>query len=204
MSPASPPSSFTTHTYIHIYSVFLMALSSQVLTVHIYAISNIECCKKYFKILIVEKIKVQGPLNEGALPLSHGRLRTYSTPLFSVNEPQELWCPELFHKEGQSVLSGMGKASAREFRIATVCFFFPGLQLLIDFLGIKGCFSGEDKGWSFGGFPCFAHTEDGELGCLWLQCCKYSSYIYIHSTRESSPSVPTSKSYLLNTQFLVP
>lgn len=192
MSPASPPSSFTTQTYIHIYSVLLMVLSSlsipQVLTIHIYAISNIECCKKYFKILIVEKIKVQGPLNEGALPLSHSRHRTYSTLLFSVNEPQELWCPEQFHKEGQSVLSGMGKASAREFRIPTVWFFFPRLQLLIDFLGIKGYFSGEDKGWSFGGFPCFAHTEDGELGCLWLQCCKYSSYIYTFNQRELSLS----------------
>lgn len=43
--------------------------------------------------------------------------------LFSVNEAQELCCPELFRKEGQSVLSGMGKASAREFRIPAVGFF---------------------------------------------------------------------------------
>lgn len=72
MSTAFPPSSFTTHTYIHVYSVFLMVLSNlpipQVPAIHIYAISSIECCKKYFKILLGEKIKAYGPLNEDALP----------------------------------------------------------------------------------------------------------------------------------------
>lgn len=67
----------------------------QVQAIHIYAISSTECCKRYFQILIVEKIKVYGPLNEG----SHSRYRTYRTPVFSVNEAQKLWCLELFHKK---------------------------------------------------------------------------------------------------------
>lgn len=76
MSLAFLPSSFTTHTYRHVYSVFLMVLSNlaipQVQAIHIYAISSTEYCNKYFKILAVEKINVNGPLDEG----SHSTLVT--------------------------------------------------------------------------------------------------------------------------------
>lgn len=44
----------------------------QVQAIHIYAISSTEYCNKYFKILTVGKIKVNGPLNEG----SHSTLVT--------------------------------------------------------------------------------------------------------------------------------
>lgn len=99
MSPAFPPSSST--IYMCIYSVFLAVVSKlpipQILTTHIYGLSSIEHCKKYFKTLKVEKIKAHELFKEGGLPLS---CQTYCTALFSANEAQELWCPELFQRKG--------------------------------------------------------------------------------------------------------
>lgn len=157
--------------------VFWMVLSNlsipQVRATYIYAISSTECCKRYFKILIVEKINVYAPLNEG----SHSRYRTYSTPIFPVNEAQKLWCPEVFHKKSWTLPSGMEKASAREFRIPTV-WVFPWAAASNWFSLNERLFFQKEKRLEFWRFSSFHSHRRQRTWCLWLQCCKYASRTY--------------------------